>query len=296
MKLRYIASILAIVLPCLSLSAQTASFLNLPENAKDMAMGGLNVTGDASCVLDDITMDASVSYYKWAPGALGNDVLNADLSYCIGKIGILAEARVNGYPAYTMYDANGAPLEDYTPNEFVAGLGAAYAVMEDLSMSLMAKYVGSKLTSDVNAAAFCADFNALYRINGLTLGLLASNLGTKLKYSESSVAALPMLLKLGAKNEFVFTDKIGLSAGLEGGCIAQSGQNSITASAGLALKMLDMISVMAGYHFSSNSKLDPSYASAGLGFDIKGISISAAYLISSAPIGNTLGASLGYRF
>lgn len=296
MKLRYIAAILAIVLPSFALSAQTASFLNVPENARDMAMGGLNVTGDASCVLDDSVVDASVSYYKWAPGGLANDILNADLSYKIGKIGVLAEARINGYPGFTMYDASGAELGNYTPAEFVAGLGAAYAVTEDFSMSLMAKYVSSKLTPEMNAGAFCADFNALYRINGLTFGLLASNLGTKLKYSDSSAAALPMLVKLGAENEFVFNDKIGLSVGIEAGCIAQSGQNSVVASAGVALKMLNMISVMAGYHFSSNSKLEPSYASAGLGFDIKGISISAAYLISSAPIGNTLGVSLGFRF
>ena len=296
MKLRYIAAILAVVLPCFSLSAQTASFLNLPKNAKDMAMGSLNVTDDASCVLDDEVLDASVSYYKWAPGGLANDVINADISCRIGKIGILAEARINGYPGFTTYDANGAELGNFTPAEFVAGLGAAYAVTEDLSMSLMAKYVSSKLLPEVNAGAFCADFNALYRINGLTFGLLASNLGTKLKYSDSSSAALPMLVKLGAEKEFIFSEKIGLSAGLEAGCIAQSGQNTIVASAGVDLKLLDIISVMAGYHFSSNSRLAPSYASAGLGFDIKCISISAAYLISSAPIGNTLGVSLGCSF
>ena len=78
--------------------------------------------------------------------------------------------------------------------------------------------------------------------------------------------------------------------------MAQAGQNSIVASVGVDFKILDMISVMAGYHFSSNAKLAPSYASAGLGFGIKGISISSAYLISSAPIGNTLGVSLGYSF
>lgn len=296
MKLRYIAAVMAVALPCLSLSAQTASFLNVPENAKEMAMGGLNVTGDASCVLDEKVMDASVSYYKWAPGALANNIINVDLSYRLGKVGILAEARTNGYPGFAIYDTNGAETGNFKPSEFVAGLGAAYAVTEDLSMSLMAKFVSSKLTPEAGAGAFCADFNALYRIKGLTLGLQASNLGTKLKYSESSAAALPMLVKLGAENEFVFSDKLGLTAGVEAGCMAQAGQNSIVASVGVDFKILDMISVMAGYHFSSNAKLAPSYASAGLGFGIKGISISAAYLISSAPIGNTLGVSLGYSF
>ena len=296
MKIRYIAAILAVVLPCLSLTAQTASFLNVPENAKEMAMGGLNVTGDASCVLDDKVMDASVSYYRWAPGALANNIINVDLSYRLGKVGILAEARTNGYQGFAMYDATGTELGTFKPSEFVAGLGAAYAVTEDLSMSLMAKFVSSKLTPEASAGAFCADFNAVYRINGLSVGLLASNLGTKLKYSDSSSATLPMLVKLGAENEFVFGEKMGLTAGLEAGYMAQAGQNTVVASAGVDFRILDMISVMAGYHFSSNSKFAPSYASAGLGFDIKGIAISAAYLISSAPIGNTLGVSLGYSF
>ena len=120
---RYLALLAATFITAFSANAQTASFLNVPQDAKELAMGGVNAAEDAGFVLEDATMDASVSYFRWNPKGAGSNLINVDLGYKLGNLAILAEAKVNGYGSYPVYDATGASSGEYTPNEFMAGIG-----------------------------------------------------------------------------------------------------------------------------------------------------------------------------
>lgn len=293
MKRSGFLTLLAIVM-ILPAKAQSSSFLNTPADASDMAMGGISAVHDAASVLDETIWNADVSYYRWAPKGVGSNLINADLSYRLNKIGLLAEFRSNGYGQYPVTDLNGTVSEHFKPAEHMAGIGAAYAVTPDLAVSLLAKYIGCNLAPQAKASAFAADLNVIYRLKNLKLGLYAANLGTKLSFSGSETP-LPMFLKLGAVNDFSFGEKFVLTAGLDAGYLSQGQNKSVIVSAGLDMKMFDIVSVMAGYHFSSDTSFDPSYASAGLGVDIAFVSLDAAYLISSSPIGNTLGITLGFK-
>lgn len=292
---RYLALLAAAAITAFSANAQTASFLNVPQDAKELAMGGVNAAEDAGFVLEDATMDASVSYFRWNPKGAGSNLINVDLGYKLGNLAILAEAKVNGYGSYPVYDGTGASSGEYTPNEFMAGIGAAYSITPELAVSLMAKYVGSNIAQEAKGTAFCADLNVAYKLNDLTLGLLAANIGSKMNYKTVS-APLPMLIKLGARNDFRFGENFILDAGVDAGYMTQGSYGSVLASAGADLKMFDMVSVRAGYHFSSNAALAPSYVSAGLGFDFSIVSISAAYLFGSPTLSGTLSATLGIKF
>lgn len=285
----------ASVLSVLTLNAQTASFLNVPENAREVAMGGLTAVGDAADVLDDDSMAAAVSYFRWSPKGTASNDINAEIGYDFGKLAVMAEAKISGTGAYPLFDDFGAPLGEYKPGDHMVGLGASYAITPKIAVSLMAKYVGSDLAPEAKATAFCADVNLVFRHKDLSVGVLAANLGTKLNYGVSSVP-LPMLLKAGVQNEFHFGEKMGLLLGADAGFVSQGNYNAVTASAGLDFKMFDMLSVMAGYHFSSNREFESSYISAGLGVDVSVISISAAYLVGPAPMSGTLCATLGVRF
>lgn len=292
---KYIVALAVLVIPNLMLNAQSASFLNIPGDTKELSMGGVNFMRDADIVLDDIKMENTLSYVKWSPKGVGNNYINEDFSFRIGKIGILAQARLNGYDSYPMYDGNHNSLGNYKPQEYMIGLGAAYSITKNLGLSVLAKYVGSNLAPEVKASAFCADVNILYRIKNLTIGLLGANLGSSLNYQVSKVA-MPMLVKTGVQNDFCFNEKFMLTAGLDAGLLSQGENSSVTVSAGLDFKMFNMISIMGGYHFSSEQKFEPSYISAGLGIEIFNVSLDAAYLISESPIGNTFGVSVGYSF
>lgn len=292
---RYSALLLALAVSVFSMSAQTASFLNVPDDARDLGMGGVSFIRDAECVIDETSLTADVSYFRWSPKGVGTNIIDADVNYSFGKIGIFGEARMNGYASYPMFDGSGNGTGEYKPNELMAGIGAAYAITDGLAVSVLAKYVGSNLAPEAKANAFCADINLLYRHNALTAGLLAANLGSSLNFGTAKVA-LPMLVKAGAAYDFGFGDDFALQLGLDAGYMTQSGHNAVVASAGADLKMFDIASVRAGYHFSSNTAFDPSYISAGLGVDVSVISISAAYLFAPSPMSGTLCAAVGVRF
>lgn len=292
---RYSAFLLTLVVSAFSMSAQTASFLNVPDDAKDLGMGGVSFVRDAECVLDETSLNADFSYFRWSPKGVGTNLIDVDINYSFGKIGIFGEARMNGYASYPMFDGMGNGTGEYKPNEMMAGIGAAYAITDGLAVSVLAKYVGSSLAPEAKANAFCADVNLLYRNKDLTVGLLAANLGSSLDFGTAKVA-LPMAVKAGAAYDLGLGENFGLQLGLDAGYMAQSGHNAVVASAGADLKMFDIASVRAGYHFSSNNAFDPSYISAGLGVDVSVISISAAYLFGPSPMSGTLCAAIGVRF
>lgn len=292
---RYLTSFIALVVSAISMNAQSVSFLNAAENSRELAMGGMNVAGDAAIVLEDNAFNASASYYRWSPKGVGTNIGSAEVGYRLGKAGIFAECRGNGYDPYPAYDGNGLATGSYRPGELSLGLGAAWAITPKLAASVLAKYVGSKLAPEAKASAFCADLNLIYRHRNLTAGLQAANIGSRLNYSTVKTP-LPMMIKLGVQNDFNLGDRFRLLAGIDAGYISQGQFSTFTVSAGADLKMFDIISVMAGYRFSTDRSFEPSYLSAGLGAEISVVSIAAAYLISPAPVGNTFALSLGFSF
>lgn len=277
----------AFVLTAMAADAQTASFLNVPGDVRELAMGGVNAGSDAVIVLDDEKVGVDVSYLMWSPKGVASNIINADLGYRMGKLAIIAEAGVNVYDPYYTYDELGNSTGEYSPNEIVAGVGAAYKVIPGLGVSVMAKYVGASLAEGVNKSAVCADVNAVFRLKSLTVGVSGSNIGS---------GTLPMLVEAGARHSFSFGKALKLGVGLDAGYMAQGKNGAVVASAGVDFRILDMISVMAGYHFSTDTSFEPSYVSAGLGVDVAMIRISAAYLTGNPYIGNTLGLTLGCAF
>lgn len=286
--LRYIILTAAIAAVAFSAKAQTGAYLNVPDDARELAMGGVNAGTDAEKVLGEDKVMADISYKMWSPKGVGSDLINADLGYRLGNLAILAECAYNAYDPYVVYDGSGNETGTYRPDEMAFGIGAAYKVIPGLGVSVMAKYAGANLAPGIkNIASFCADINAAYRLKSLSVGVSGSNIGS---------SKVPMLVEAGARYAFTFGKALKLGVGVDAGYLAQGQNNAVTASAGIDLRIIDMISVMAGYHFSANTAFEPSYVSAGLGLDIAMIRISAAYLTGNPYVGNTLGFTLGCAF
>lgn len=285
--LRYIISAAFLAVAAFSTKAQTGAFLNVPSTARELAMGGVNAGSDAETVFVDDKIMADISYKMWSPKGTGSSLINADVACRLGKLAILADGGVNTYNPYVVYDGFGIETGAYTPNEMALAVGAAYKVIPGLGISVMAKYVGTNLAPEAKNAAFCADVNAAYQFRSLSVGVSGANIGS---------STLPMLVEAGARNTFSFGKALKLGVGADVGFLTHGKNNAVTASAGIDIKIIEMISVMAGYHFSTNTSFEPSYVSAGLGVDIAMIKISAACLIGNPYIGNTLGFSLGVAF
>lgn len=284
---RYITILIVSAVAAFSAHAQSGSFLNVPQTAREMAMGGVNAGSQAETVLDDAVFSASVSDYMWNPSGVSSNIAIANVAYRLGKLSVFTSDRISTYKAYPLFDSYGNQTGEYKPSELQIGLGAAYKILPGLAVSVSAEYIGTNLTADMKKSAFCADINAVFRLKSLTAGATIANVGT---------GNMPMLMEVGARNEFGFGPAVKLGVGLDAGYMAQGQNNSIVASAGVDLKIINMISVMAGYHFSTNTAFEPSYISAGLGVDIAMIKISASYLTGNPYIGNTLGFSLGCAF
>ena len=293
--LKNLAVFVALLLPYLNIYAQSVAVLNVPENAEHLAEGGVTAVGDAVSVLEEDVVDAFVSYYRLSPRGVGSNIINADVSCRFNKVAVLAEFARSGNGSYSLYDEAGNEQGTYKPADLVVGLGAAYAILPNLSLSLMAKYVSSNLASEAKGSAFGVDLNAVYKFKTLKVGLLASNIGSAISYPETKVQQ-PMLMKAGVKNDFSFGEKLQLEVGVDAGYLSQFKQNSVVVSAGLDLKIFRMLSVRAGYHYSSNTMLESSYVSTGLGLDVSVISISAACLFGSPSMSGSLCATLGVRF
>ena len=293
--LKNLAVFIALLLPYLNIYAQSVAVLNVPENAEHLAEGGVTAVGDAVSVLEEDVVDAFVSYYRLSPRGVGSNIINAVVSCRFNKVAVLAEFARSGNGSYSLYDEAGNEQGTYKPADLVVGLGAAYAILPNLSLSLMAKYVRSNLASEAKGSAFGVDLNAVYKFKTLKVGLLASNIGSAISYPETKVQQ-PMLMKAGVKNDFSFGEKLQLEVGVDAGYLSQFKQNSVVVSAGLDLKIFRMLSVRAGYHYSSNTMLESSYVSSGLGLDVSVISISAACLFGSPSMSGSLCATLGVRF
>lgn len=57
-----------------------------------------------------------------------------------------------------------------------------------------------------------------------------------------------------------------------------------------------IVFLRAGYHYGTQDKGLPSFASAGLGVKFFGVELNAAYLFASDAIGGTMTFGLGYSF
>lgn len=58
----------------------------------------------------------------------------------------------------------------------------------------------------------------------------------------------------------------------------------------------DCLFVRCGYHYGDETKAIPSYASAGIGVKLSGVSLDAVWLFASGTLRNSFALSLGYSF
>ena len=165
---------------------------------------------------------ASISFVPWLR-ALVPDI---NLSYVTGYKKINDRQAIGFELGYfslgeiTFTDNNGGLLGQYTPNEYVLGSAYSRKLSDNFSLSVGGKYILSDLTGGQMAGgiataagrSFAADLSAFYvsefRIAGKDIdfssGLAITNLGSKIKYTETST------------NDFIATNlRLGSAFGID---------------------------------------------------------------------------------
>lgn len=290
---------MTVLLAGLSATAQSVLFVNLPDNARRMAMGGADVSYSVSRLQErGYHGSAEATYFIWEPGTLGNNMqyyMFDGYAALSERCGIIVEGKLHKIKNYVEMDGDGNPGKTFDPSEFMAGLGLYNRIGDNISLLTQVNLISSKLATKFAGKTVAADIGVAYDMNDVSFALTVRNLGPKLKYAESARSNLPMVVMLGAEKHFGLGGS-GLEVAVDAGYMPL--HSCAVAKVGAKYSIKYIVDVMAGYHFGSKAAVEPSYATVGLGVNVSVLELSAAYIIATSPWAprNTLAFTLGARF
>ena len=266
-----------------SASAQSFSSFILSGKAGELAAGDLSFRTPE---LAAHSIQADVSFGSWTPGSLSYFVLQAGGFLPVNdRIGVRVDYRNNLFSAFDRVDENGNVKGTVKPGEQRILAGVSLHLAEFYYIDVNAKYLSTTL-DESKATAFAGDIGASYHKDALTVGLKLADLGTKYDFG-STAYSLPMRLLAGGSYRIAPAEKHAVMVGADLGYILPQGYKAFTAAAGVEYTFNRMVMARAGYHYSSAAA--PQFASFGLGFALKGISLDAAYLLGSGGNAWTVG-------
>ena len=295
--MRRVLLILTIVLAPQLLGAQVLPILFSPADARSASLGGAGVALNAdawatdnnlaAAALSDKNFAAGVAYGRWAPKlsadnrfSLGSWYRSNRLAFGLSVKGVIA-------PEITGMSATGEPLTPFSPTDFSAALGAGWCLAPGFAVSADARFVHPVLAPDTRRMTVCGDVAISYASKSFRAGLSANNLGGHISYGDSDYA-LPTLIKAGLS----YTHPVFMLTA-EADYLFRSG---LMASVGAEVRPVSLLALRAGFHYGAADKGLPSFGSCGIGLDLHGFSLNAAYLFGSPALGNSLSVGLAYSF
>jgi hypothetical protein len=300
-----------------------SSFWNLAKTPFTKSNAGIGAT--YTPWLGDITKDVFLAtlsgYYKLDD----EQALSASLRYFnLGNI--------------QFSDYNGNYLGQSNPREFSFDFGYSRKLSEKLGVGVTLRYINSRLASgpigNVNyraGNAFAADIS-LYHNGlgddgaGLTWGVVLSNLGSKISYTDNAQAKdfIPANLGAGVAYTSVFDETSRITFGLDVNKLlvpvvpadsagqaeyhnygvfdswfksfsgGNGGLKAVQASIGAEYAYNELFFARAGYFYEDKTKGNRKYFTLGVGLKYNKIGLNFSYLIPSGsgvtrnPLSNTL--------
>lgn len=231
---------------------------------------------------------AGAAYNLWGPKSIGSNVADAGAAFRLGdKFALGFGGRLYSSKELAVTNLNGATIDTFTPKDIIGNLALSYKVFDALSIGVAAKYISSSIGLDLSGTAFGADVSVSYALGGLYASAALCNLGSRISYGNTSYS-MPMIAKAGVAYKWNALTVSGETDYLFDG--------SFAASAGAEYGIAGIAFLRAGYHYGTQDKGLPSFASAGLGLKFAGVELNAAYLFASEALGGTMTFGLGYGF
>ncbi|MES2704466.1 MAG: type IX secretion system outer membrane channel protein PorV [Bacteroidota bacterium] len=335
-------------------------FLRISPDARAGAMGdaGIAVSPDANAQywnvakmpMTDKTYGISATYTPWLKDLVPDIFLAYIAGY--GKFGKENENAISASMRYfslgniNYTDFQGNPIGTGMPREYSFDLGYSRRLSEFLSAGLSFRYIHSAIASGVSYVpgggnykpgnAFAADLGVYYtkafekdetHFNVLSLGAVASNLGSKISYNSNRRDFIPMNLGVGAAftsqldayNKLTFAldlnkllvpvlsytssdTNVGVVKGILTSFSTGDQLKQINASIGVEYWYQNTIAFRAGYFYEDQDNGDRQYVTCGLGVKYNVFQLNASYLIPQGsgitrnPLSNTLRFSLMFEF
>ncbi|MDO4827606.1 MAG: PorV/PorQ family protein [Bacteroidia bacterium] len=247
----------------------------------------------ASMAFMDKKTSFGASFGLWQPSYASNKVLGLGAAYRVSKrLALGLQAKSLGQQPYDIVTESGLVKGSYSPKDISVGIGVAYAFTDFLSAGVTARMVTSHLAEDASANVLGLDAALFFKREALSAGFALCNLGGKFSYGRDTYSQ-PSMLKAGGAYRFDYLNGNSVTGSLEADYLFEG---AFSAAAGAEYGFADMVFARLGYHYGSSDKGLPSFASAGLGIKLYGISLDLAYLFLSETLRNSLNISIGYSF
>jgi hypothetical protein len=285
---------------------QSVQFLNITPDARTISMGNTSVAMSANAFAIYNNTAATIfrkggaiaaSYTMWQPKSSKNNLINLSGYSRVGeKIALAAGFRYFNYPSQEIINGEGISAGSFSPKEYSISFGGAYLIAPSLSAAVNINYTSSSIGKESEGSAVSGDISLMYKINKISLGLSANNIGSKVDYGYSKYN-LPMRIRVGAGiSELLANDEHNIAANIEAGYLVE--ESSVFAGIGAEYNYNKMLFFRLGGYYGDKQKAMPPFASIGVGFNIKGVVLNGAYLLagSDSPLKNTISISLGYEF
>ena len=282
---------------------QALPFTAVDYSPVSLAMGGVSAAGTADVANAAFGNPAAVafsekkcavnaSYVTWSPSQVKTDIINVAGTYRVNdKTGVSFAYSSGTYPEYEAFDLAGTSKGMFTPNQMYVGAGLSYALKPELAVGINLGYASNALSEKISYTAVSADIYVMYNAEKFQVAAGVSELGPKVT-SESGEFSLPSAAKLGLDYHLLKSEEASMDIAVDASYYL-AGASSLAVGAQYGIK--DMLFIRAGYRYSGESVI-PSFASAGIGIKLSGMSLNAAYLFASETLSGTMCIGIGYSF
>jgi len=304
------------------INSGAANFLDINPSPASVSLGGVgtavqsgifsSLNNPALAVFEKGIGGIGYSYTPWMKQYDAKTLHSAALSWKIGDKGRIS----GGFRHFShqngthISDANGNITDSFSPKEWSAEVGYSMSLSANFSAGLTARWINSNMGSyDAlkRGGTLAVDLGVLYHTNiasmsdsKLSFGLMASNLGGKISYSENGAENdLPSKIKVGGSLDVFLSEEHSVLLAIDAGYrLLPSDISSIETGLGVQYAFKNMIMIRGGYHIGDKEKSYGSYASIGLGVDIFDIKCDFSYLLASKPsvLNNIWQIAIGFNF
>lgn len=305
MCMKKIAALSLLLWGAFSLGAQTVEFpwLSLPQGTVSLGMAGTGTLSDynlawsssnspAIAALGDRKFAVEGAYSLIRPSGLNRVGIGS-----AGKIGkrlsLGGSVSFVAGNKYDVYNSTGLRTGDFTPYMFGMNVGAGVKLTGFMSLGVSLLYAREVSSVEAKYNALSASLMFAFRHRGFRAGAGVHSLGAGLG-SGGGVTAFPSSAKLTAGyDNALCSGSLRLSAYADADYYFN---NSVSVAAGAAVGYKEIVTLRGGYRYSSSAAPLPSFATAGMGFGLKGIALDFAYILSKSHIRNSFQAGIRYSF
>ena len=306
---RLLSTALALFLAAVCLHAQESealSFTRIDRNPVTSAFAGAgsasmgNVAwsafSNASVLpLYDGTLDASVSFQRWAPALSGGTHWNAGVAYKVEpRVGVSVGYALQRGAEREVLDETGHESGLFRPSDQVVALGLAFGLGEKWALGLNGRYAVQQLTESVKSSGFSGDVSVTFEPSAaLRFSAGVASLGPGVKSRTGNTYRQPASVNVAADWWLPFSDAFCLDI-LADADYFFSGNYGV--SLGTELAWNRMAFLRAGYRYATPGCVLPGHVALGAGFRFSGFRVDVSWLTASPALGNTISAGLGFAF